>query len=144
MQQNWLAIAGWFAIVSQSMLATWLILCDLFKIPFGMLSVQQYTAMLPQLVLIAVTTSLTPILVGAFCVRAKRWAAWLGAALAAANIGPPLFALLDKPPLFRDIYASNEPYFSFQIHLVIAMTFLVQLALYGIAIWTGFVRRGPK
>ena len=141
---DWLAIAGWFAIVSQSMLAIWLILSDLFKISFGLLSVQQYAAMLPQLVLIAVTTSLLPILVGAFCVRGKRWAVWLGAALAAVNVSAPLIALLDKPPLFGDIYDSNEPYFSFQIHLVIAMTFLVQLALYGIAIWTGFARRGPK
>ena len=144
LQQDWLAIAGWFAIVSQSMLATWLILSDLFKIPFGLLSVQQYTAMLPQLVLIALTTSLTPILVGVLCVRGKRWAVWLGAALAAVNATAPLIALLDKPPLFCDIYESNEPYFSFQIHLVIAMTFLFQLALYGLAIWTGFIRRDPK
>jgi len=143
-RQNWLVIAGWFAIVSQTLLATWLILSDLFKIPFGMLSVPQYTAMLPQLVLIAVTTSLTPIVAGAFCVRGKHWAVWLGGALAAANVVGPLFALLDKPPLFSDLYGSNEPYFSFQIHLVIAMIYMLQLVLYGIAAWTGFLRRRPK
>jgi serine/threonine-protein kinase len=144
LRQDWLAIAGWFVIVSQTLLATWLILSDLFKIPFGMLTVEQYTALLPQLVMIAVATSLAPIIVGAFCVRGKRWAGWLGAALAAVNAGAPLVALLDRPPLFREIYDSNEPYFTFQIHLVIAMTFLVQLALYAVAIWTGFIRRGPK
>ncbi len=142
LQKNWLAMAGWFAIVSQSVLAIWLILSDLFKIGFGMLSVQQYTSMLPQLVMIAATTSLTTIVVGVFCVRGYRWAIGLGAILAAVNLSAPLVALLDKPPLFRDIYESNEPYFSFQIHLVIAMTFLLQLTLYAIAGWTEFkIRR---
>jgi serine/threonine protein kinase len=135
LRHDWLAISGWFAIVSQSMLATWLILSDLFKVPFGLLSAQEYTSMLPQLVVIALTTSLMPILVGAFCVRGKRWAPWLGAALASVNVSAPLIALFDRPPLFGDIYDSNEPYFTFQIHLVIAMTFFVQLALYGITIW---------
>lgn len=144
LQQDWLAVAGWFAIVSQSILASWLILSDLFKIGFGMLSVQQYAAMLPQLALIAATTSLTTILFGVFCVRGHRWAVWLGASLAAINLSAPLIALLDKPPLFRDIYQSNEPYFSFQIHLVIAMTFLLQLTLYGIAGWTGFKFRSSR
>ena len=144
LQQDWLAIAGWFAIVSQSILATWLILSDLFKIGFGMLSVQQYTAMLPQLARIAVTTSLTTILFGACCVRGHRWAVWVGGILAAINLSAPLVALFDKPLLFRDIYQSNEPYFSFQIHLVIAMTFLVQLTLYGIAGWTGFKLRSSR
>jgi len=94
LRQDWLVIAGWFAIVSQGILAIWL------------MTVQQYTAMFPQLMLIAVATSLTPIVVGAFCVGGKRWAVWLGAALAAANISVPLFALFDEPLFFRDIYDS--------------------------------------
>ena len=63
-RQNCFGIAGWFAIVSQSIVTLWLMLCDFLKVPFGILTQSQYLEMLPDLIFIALTTSVSVILAG--------------------------------------------------------------------------------
>lgn len=138
--KNWYAIAGWFAIGSQTLSTVWLVLSDLFKIRFGLLTVEGYLEIFPQLLMIAITTSLTTIIVGLFCVKGYKWAAWLGGGLALANLTPAAISLFGSPSFFGDIYRSTTPYFTFQIHLVIALIFLSQLVFYLLAIARPFFR----
>ena len=132
--RDWAAIAGWFAVGSQVLFTAWMVLSDLFKIRFNLLTSEQYIEMLPQLLWIAATTSLTTIVIGVLCICGFRWARWVGAGLAAYNLWPPMLAMFYKPCFFSEIYANSEPYFTFQIHLVISLIFMYQLVLYLLAI----------
>lgn len=138
--RDWVAIAGWFAVVSQVLFTVWMVLSDLFKIRFGLLSSAEYFDLLPHLIWIAVTTSFTTIVIGMMCIAGCRWACWLGVVLAAINLRLPLQSMLGKPVFFGEIYANSDPYFTFQIHLVISLIFACQLALYLLAIMTPCLR----
>ena len=137
---NWTAIAGWFAVGSQILFTVWMVLSDLFKIRFNLLTSEQYFELLPQLIWIAATTSLTTVVIGVLCIAGRHWARWLGAALAAVNLWSPFVALFHKPRFFSQIYENSEPYFTFQIHLVISLIFLCQLVLYLISIAAPYVK----
>ena len=129
-RKDWFPIAGWFAIGSQAIITLWLILSDLTKIFFGLLTPAEYLELVPMLIRIAVTTSFTMIALGWLTVRRKWWAAWLGAVLAAINLYCPVVALIEKPALFNDLYSAHNPYFSFQVHLILLLCFLSQLILF--------------
>ena len=148
-RKDWYSIAGWFAIGSQSLVTTWLVLSDFFKVVFGVLTLEQYLAILPQLILIAVATSLTMILFGVFTVKRKRWAAWGGVAVAAFNLSAPISAFVNQPVIFNEVYRANDPYFSFKIHLILLLCFASQLVLFLCAAWPtkaikNKVRKSPK
>lgn len=132
--RDWAAIAGWFAIGSQVLFTVWMMLSDLFKVRFNLLTSEQYIEMLPELIWIAATTSLTTVVIGVISIFGVRWASWVGAALAAFNLWPALVALFYKPTFFSQIYENSEPYFTFKIHLVISLVFICQLVLYLFAI----------
>jgi serine/threonine protein kinase len=134
-RKDWYSIAGWFAIGSQSLVTTWLVLSDFFKVVFGVLTMQEYLTILPQLIFIAVATSFSMILLGIFTLSRKRWAAWGGVALAAFNLLAPISALLSQPLIFNEVYNANDPYFSFKIHLILLLCFLSQLVLFLCAAW---------
>ena len=134
-RQDWFSIAGWFAIGSQTLLTLWLVLGDFFKTRFGLLTMQQYVDMLPDLILIAITTSFLTILFGVFTVKRRWWAACGGAVLAALNLSEPLMAIFSRPVLFNEIYKNSEPYFSFQIHMILLLCFSTQLILFLCAAW---------
>lgn len=134
-RKDWYSIAGWFAIGSQSLVTTWLVLSDFFKVVFGVLTMQEYLAILPQLVLIAATTSLSMILLGAFTIKRRRWAAWGGVVLSAFNLSAPISAFFNEPLIFNEVYNANDPYFSFKIHLILLLCFLSQLVLFLCAAW---------
>lgn len=134
-RKDWYSIAGWFAIGSQSLVTIWLVLSDFFKVVFGLLTIQQYLAILPQLILIAATTSLSMILLGVFTIKRKRWAVWGGVALSAFNLLAPISALSDQPVIFNEVYNASDPYFSFKIHLILLLCFVCQLVLFLCAAW---------
>lgn len=134
-RRDWYSIAGWFAIGSQSLVTIWLVLSDFFKVIFGLLTMQEYLELLPQLIFIAATTSFTMILLGVFTLQRKRWAAWGGVALAAFNLLAPVSAFLNQPVIFDEVYNANDPYFSFKIHLVLFLCFTSQLVLFICAAW---------
>lgn len=129
-RKDWYSVAGWFAIGSQSLVTTWLVLSDFFKVVFGVLTMQEYLAILPYLILIAATTSLTMILFGVFTIKRKRWAVWGGVVLSAFNLCAPLSAFFSQPVIFDEVYNANDPYFSFKIHLILLLCFLSQLILF--------------
>lgn len=131
--RDWATVAGWFAIISQTIVAIWLIVGDIVKISFGLLSSSQYFNLLPQLITIACTSSLSVILCGWLCTRRFRWAPFLGVALAIWNLRGPLLALFGEPQIFEEIYSANSPYLSFQVHLVIAIVSGCHLLLFGCA-----------
>ena len=64
----------------------------------------------------------------------------VGGGLAAINLRLPLQSMLGKPVFFGEIYANSDPYFTFQIHLVISLIFACQLALYLLAIATPYLK----
>ncbi len=134
-RKDWYSIAGWFAIGSQTVVTTWLVLSDFFKVVFDVLTMQEYLAILPQLIWIAATTSLTMILLGAFTIKRRRWAAWGGVALSAYNLSAPISAFMNQPVIFNEVYTANDPYFSFKIHLILLLCFLGQLVLFLCAAW---------
>ena len=134
-RKDWYSIAGWFAIGSQALVTTWLVLSDFFKVVFGVLTMQEYLNILPQLILIAATTSLSMILLGALTIKRKRWAAWGGVALSAFNLVAPVMALLNRPVIFNEVYNANDPYFSFKIHLILFLCCASQLVLFLCAAW---------
>ena len=134
-RQNWFSIAGWFAIGSQTLVTTWLILGDFFKVVFGLLTMKEYVDILPILVLMAVLTSFSMILFAVFTIKRRKWAAWCGAILAAFNLSAPLLAIFNKPVVFEDIYNNSDPYFSFQIHMVLLLCFGCQFILFLCAAW---------
>lgn len=134
-RQDWFSIAGWFAIGSQTLVTIWLILSDLFKVSFGLLTMQEYLALLPQLILIAIVTSFSTILLGGFTIRRKRWAAWGGVLLSAFNLSAPVVALVNRPMIFDQIYDATDPYFSFKVHLILLLCFSCQLILFLCAAW---------
>ena len=134
-RQNWFSIAGWFAIASQTLVTLWLVLGDFFKVKFGLLTMQEYVDMLPFLILIAATTSLLMIFFGAFTIKRRWWAACGGAILAAVNLSEPLFAIFNRPVVFNEVYESSEPYFSFQIHMILLLCFSAQFILFLCALW---------
>ena len=134
-------VAGWFAIGSQTIVTLWLVLCDISKISFGILTTAEYLNLAPLLAWIAVTNSFSMIVLGWLTVKRKWWAAWLGAALAAVNLYDPVVALLSKPAIFNELYAANNPYFSFQVHLILLLCFLAQLILF---ICAAFSSNRPK
>ena len=134
-RQNWFSIAGWFAIGSQSLVTTWLVIGDFFKVIFGMLTIQEYVDILPILILIALATSLSMILFGAFTIKRRKWAAWGGVVLAALNLSAPLFAFLNRPVVFEEIYNKSDLYFTFQIHLILLLCFGCQFILFLCAAW---------
>ena len=49
--------------------------------------------------------------------------------MAALNLCSPVVALIKEPALFNDLYTHN-PYFSFQVHLILLLCFLSQLILF--------------
>ena len=134
-RQDWFLIAGWFAIGSQTLVTLWLVLGDFFKVRFGLLTMQEYVALLPMLILIAFATSLTMIFFGAFTIKRRRWAASGGAILAAFNMSGPLLAIFMRPVIFDEIYKNSQPYFSFQIHMILLLCFGTQLLLFLCAAW---------
>ena len=134
-RQNWFSIAGWFAIGSQTLVTTWLVLGDLSKVFFGLLTMQEYVDILPVLILIAVVTSLSMILFAVFTIKRRKWAVWSGLALAAMNLSAPILAILKQPLVFEDIYNKSDPYFSFQIHLILLLCFGCQFILFLCAAW---------
>ena len=136
--QDWITTAGWFAIVSQTIFAVWMMLGDVFKVSFGLLTPEEYFAMLPMLLAIALRDSATVILAGVFCVKRKWWAAWVGACLAGYNLYAPVMAFLGEPQMFPDIYEANNPYFSFFVHLINAIIVFMQLVLFVFAIASRF------
>jgi len=144
-RKDWFSVAGWFAIGSQTLVTTWLILSDFFKVMFGLLTMQQYLELLPQLILIAILTSFTMILFGVFTVKRKRWAAWGGAVLAAVNLSAPVIAMFNRPVIFDEVYNAADPYFSFKIHLILLLCFFCQLMFFLCAVWpckeTGYIGR---
>ncbi len=140
-RRDWMPLAGKFAIWSQLIMAIWLMLGDIFKIPFGLLAVEKYFELLPQLLFIALTSSFTVILAGWFCTRRKLWAAVFGVCIVGVNLFAPVRALLGDPQFFREIYQANSPYLSFLIHLVIAIVFVVQLVLFLLAVISGLTRK---
>ena len=129
-RKDWFSIAGWFAIGSQAIITLWLVLSDISKIAFGLLTPTEYLELVPTLVWIAVTTSFTVIVLGWLTVKRKWWAAWLGAGLAAMNLYSPVVALTQEPVFFNELYTSHDPYFSFQVHLILLLCFLSQLVLF--------------
>ena len=141
-RRDWMSSAGKFAMLSQAIIAIWLMLGDVFKIPFGLLTVESYFGLLPQLLLIAAWSSLSVIVAGWFCAKRKLWAALLGVLIVSINLYSPICALCGDPQMFREIYQSNNPYLSFLIHLVIAITFLLQLILFLVALVDGLMNRG--
>ena len=140
-RKDWFSIAGWFAIGSQSLVTTWLILGDFFKVVFGVLTLEQYVDLLPQLILIAIMTSFSMIVLSVFTIKRKWWAAWGGVALSAINLSAPVIAMVNRPIIFDDIYDSNDPYFSFNIHLILFLCFFCQLVLFICAAWPTKPRR---
>jgi len=136
--QDWMTAAGWFAIASQTIFAVWMILSDLFKIPFALVTANEYFDLLPMLFLIGLTSSASVIVAGVFCLKRKWWAPYVGAAISAYNLYVPIAALMGNPKMFTKIYRANDPYLSFQLHLVIVITFLPQVVLFGLAIASRF------
>ncbi|MDB4767052.1 protein kinase [bacterium] len=134
-RQDWFSIAGWFAIGSQMLVTIWLVLGDLSKVFFGLLTMQEYFDILPILILLAVTTSFSMIFFAVFTIRRRKWAAWCGAVLAAINLSAPVLAIINQPVVFKDIYNNSDPYFSFQIHLILLLCFGCQLILFLCAAW---------
>ena len=132
--KSWFAMAGWFAIVSQAIIASWLITADIFKVSFGLLTSAEYFELLPQLMLIAATNSLSVIVCGWLCLRRWAWAPCIGLLLAGWNLWSPLKALFGEPFIFENIYNSSSPYMQFSIHLVIAFVTAIQLLLFGTAV----------
>ena len=128
-RKDWFPIAGWFAIGSQAIVMLWLVLSDISKISFGILSTAEYIELLPLLIRIAVTNSFAMIALGWLMVKRKWWAAWIGAVLATVNLYEPIVALTAKPAIFTEMYTSNNPYFSFQVHLILLLCYLSQLIL---------------
>ena len=134
-RQNWFSIAGWFAIASQTLVTLWLVLSDFFKVKFGLLTMQEYVDMLPILILIAAATSFLMIFFGIFTIKRRWWAACGGAILAAVNLSEPLLSISSRPVVFNEIYKTSEPYFSFQIHMILLLCFGAQLILFLCAAW---------
>ena len=134
-RQDWFSIAGWFAIGSQTLVTIWLVMGDFFKVKFGLVTMQEYVGLLPTLIAIAVATSFLMIFLGAFTIKRRWWAAWGGAILAAVNLSEPLFAIVNRPVMFDEIYENSEPYFSFQIHMILLLCFGSQLILFLCAAW---------
>lgn len=134
-RKDWCSIAGWFAVGSQSLVTTWLIAADFLKVAFGLLTLQEYFDLLPQLILIAIMTSFSMILFGVLTIKRKWWAAWGGAALSAINLSGPIVAMVNRPLMFGSLYSENEPYFSFKIHLILFLCFLFQLVFFLCAAW---------
>lgn len=133
-QQDWMKIAGWFAIVSQCIFAFWMIMGDLFKIPFGLLSIQEYLGILPNLLVLAAIGSLSVILVGVGCLKKYSIAPFIGAGLVMYNLYVPVRALGGDPTVFSEIYTNNDPYLSFMVHSIIVLAFGSQLILFVTAI----------
>ena len=134
-RQDWFSIAGWFAIGSQTLVTLWLVLGDFFKVKFGLLTMQEYVDLLPTLILIAFATSFMMIFFGAFTIKRRWWAACGGAILAAFNMSEPLLAIFRRPVIFDEIYKNSEPYFSFQIHMILLLCFAAQFFLFLCAAW---------
>ena len=129
-RKDWFPIAGWFAMGSQAIVTLWLILSDISKIAFGLLTPAEYLELTPVLIWVAATTSFTMIALGWLTVKRKWWATWLGAALAAVNLYSPVVALIKEPAFFNELYSSHNPYFSFKVHLILLLCFLAQLILF--------------
>lgn len=142
--RNWALVAGLFAMVSQTILAGWLIVGDLCKIGFGLLTASQYVELLPQLLLIAATSSLSVIICGWLCVKGIRWAAYLGMAFVAYNFADPFQAMFGEPQIFQEIYNANSPYLTFLVHLIIALVYVLQIVLFGCAAVESFNKRKDK
>ena len=132
--RDWMKTAGYFAIVSQTIFAAWMILADLTKISFGLLTLQQYTAILPTLIWLALIGSASVIVAGVYCLRGRMIAPWIGAGLAIYNLNVPIRALFGDPEMFSEIYARNDPYLSFVVHFIMAIIFASQLVLFTFAI----------
>lgn len=134
-RKDWNSIAGWFAIGSQSLITIWLMVGDFFKVAFGLLSLQEYFSLLPLLILIAIMTSFSMILLGVLTIKRKWWAAWGGVALSAINLSGPVVAMVNQPLIFEKLYGANDPYFSFKIHLILFLCFSCQLVFFLCAAW---------
>jgi len=134
-RKDWFSIAGWFAVGSQSLVTIWLMVGDFFKVAFGLLSLQEYLSLLPLLILIAIMTSFSMILLGVLTIKRKWWAAWGGVALSAINLSGPVVAMVNQPLIFDKLYGANDPYFSFNNHLILFLCFLCQFVLFLCAAW---------
>ena len=142
--KNWALVAGLFVMVSQAILAGWLIVGDLSKVGFGLLTASQYFGLLPQLLLIAATSSLSVIACGWFCMKGFRWAPYIGIAFVAYNFAVPFKAMFGEPQVFEEIYKANSPYLTFLVHLIIALVYVLQIVLFGCAAAEAFKKSRTK
>jgi len=134
--------AGAFTFGCQSLTLVWFYVSTASLCLFNVVTPQQYSQIMLQDAMIILGSSCLMCWAGWMAMKGHSKGIWLALVMTLLILPLAITPLFSDPILFKTVYENNPAYFSFVIHLVPAMGFLVQaFLLSGAAFAIGFRAR---